>query len=426
VKHVFLSLVLLTFGILPAQADAAGPITFRYKHFLYTLNPASFPAWNSQVETWTYNGKRIEPPASLLVDGDVLPALPPGMQKGFQRGWNKDAIRQTLRERIASDLDRPAGAVTIKKNASGAVVFDGVGMTGREVDLDRSADLTVAALEADVTDVTLVVHERQPAVTVEDPELVKQGVKEVVTVGESDFSNSPANRRHNIAVGLAKFNGYLIKKGETFSFDEVLGPVDASTGYKKELVIKGPVTIPDYGGGLCQVSSTAYRGVWEYGFPIVARRNHSYVVNHYAPYGTDATVYPPTVDMKFTNDSPGALLIQTYAKDDLAYFIYYGTKDDRRTSVLGPFIWDRVAAPPDKTQLTLDLAPGERKKVGERVPGLKAAWGRAITTATGAHLSETFTSVYEARPLYYLVGTAELPAAGTGGALTTAPVFLED
>jgi vancomycin resistance protein YoaR len=258
------------------------------------------------------------------------------------------------------------------------------------------------------------VIETQPTVTVTDPELRAAGIKEIVTIGESEFSNSPANRRHNIATGLAKFNGHLIPKDTVFSFDETLGPVDGSTGYLKELVIKGDQTVPDYGGGLCQVSSTAYRGVWEYGFPITQRRNHSYSVNHYAPYGTDATVYPPNVDIKFKNDSPGALLMQTYAKGDLAFFVYYGTHDARESDVLGPYVWDRVPPPPDRTEYTTDLAPGEKKKVGERVPGLKAAWYRIVKSPDGTEKMEPVFSNYQARPLYYLVGVESLPAAGTG------------
>jgi len=139
--------------------------------------------------------------------------------------------------------------------------------------------------------------------------------------------------------------------------------VDGSTGYLKELVIKGDRTVPDYGGGLCQVGTTAYRGVWEYGFPILERRNHSYTVSHYAPVGTDATIYPGAVDMRFKNDSPGALLIQTYQKDNQAYFIYYGTQDSRTVELAGPYTWDHVAPPPDRFEFTTDIPPGTKKKL---------------------------------------------------------------
>ncbi len=398
-------------------------LNYHYKHFLYTVTTGRQAAWTSPEEVWTYNGKTVTPPQELRVDGDSLPAVPAGFQKKTETTYNRTAIMNTLRQIVATDVDREAGTVTISRSGSGKILFDGVGFPGQTVNLEAAADMTIEAIKTGTVHVMLPVSEVAPTVIVTDSELKAQGVKELVTVGESDFSNSPKNRRHNIAVGLSKFQGHVIPKDAVFSFNETLGPVDGTTGYLRELVIKGDQTVPDYGGGLCQVSSTAYRGIWEYGFPIVQRRNHSYMVNHYAPQGTDATVYPGVIDMRFKNDSPGALVMQTYAEGDLAYFLYYGTKDDRSSEVVGPFIWAQTSPPADKTQLTLDLKPGERKKVGERVPGQRVAWFRNVEqdgkkTVFGAY------SVYEARPLFYLVGTDKLPSAGSG---TTVPdVFLDE
>jgi vancomycin resistance protein YoaR len=189
--------------------------------------------------------------------------------------WNRDAIGKTLTAKIASDFDRRAGSVEISRNATGAIVFSGAALPGRHVDIEKTIDLTIAALDADVSTIVLPVIIEEPSVKVMDDELISMGIRDVVTVGESDFSGSTPNRRHNIRTGLAKFSGHLIPKGSIFSFDETLGPVTAATGYVRELVIQGDRTIPDYGGGLCQVGTTAYRGVWEYGFPIKQRKNRS-------------------------------------------------------------------------------------------------------------------------------------------------------
>jgi vancomycin resistance protein YoaR len=237
------------------------------------------------------------------------------------------------------------------------------------------------------------------------------GIKEVVTVGESDFSGSPGPRRHNIAVGLARFNGHTIARGEEFSFDAVLGPVNASTGYQKELVILGERTLPDYGGGLCQVSTTAYRGAWEYGLPITDRRNHSFAVRYYGPQGTDATVYPPHTDLQFTNDTPGALLLQTHVENDKAYFIYYGTRDERTSTVYGPYTWGQQEPPPPRSEYTADIPAGTMRKVGDAVPGMHAAWFRVLEhmTASGARVSSVdgTYSIYEARPLFTQIGVSQ-------------------
>ena len=64
-------------------------------------------------------------------------------------------------------------------------------------------------------------------------DLQTMGVREPISVGFTRFVGSPANRIHNIGVGTAKFDGVLIAPGDTFSFNDQLGLVDGSTGYKK-------------------------------------------------------------------------------------------------------------------------------------------------------------------------------------------------
>ena len=168
-------------------------------------------------------------------------------------------------------------------------------------------------------------------------------------------------------------------------------------------------TLPEYGGGLCQVSTTAYRGIWQYGFPVEERRNHSFAVGYYSPQGTDATIYPPHTDMKFRNDSPADLLIQTHVDGDDAYYIYYGTKDDRDSEIFGPFTWAHVGIPATRNEYTTELPPGTKRKVGSPVPGLRAAWFRVLDEEDEQEI-EGYYSVYQARPLYYQIGISATPA----------------
>lgn len=390
--------LLVWFAPLRAQAAA---LIYRHQHHLFTVTVGK--EWQERGEVWTYGGRPVKIPSAFRVDGDRVPPLPDGFRRSEIAVWNHDAIRATLKSKIASVFDRPAGAVVIRGSGTGAVTFEGVGMNGRRVDLERAVTLTIAALEQGIADITLPVIETQPSVTVEDPQLLAQGIRELVSIGESDFSGSSKARRHNIRVGLAKFNGALVPQGSTFSFNEILGPVNASTGYLKELVIMGDKTLPDYGGGLCQVGTTAYRGVWEYGFPILARRNHSFAVHYYSPQGTDATIYPPYTDIKFLNDSAGAILIQTHMENDRAYFIYYGTRDGRQSEIVGPYTWGYAAPPADRIEYTTEIPAGTTRKVGERVPGLKALWWRLVSR-DGEESEESVYSVYEARPRFDQIG----------------------
>jgi vancomycin resistance protein YoaR len=211
------------------------------------------------------------------------------------------------------------------------------------------------------------------------------GIKELVAVGESDFSGSPRNRRVNIGVGASRFQGLILKPGEEFSFNKFLGDVDGEHGFLPELVIKRSGLVPEFGGGLCQVSSTAFRAAMNAGVDITERRNHSFAVRYYAPQGTDATIYPGVTDFKFTNDLPSHLLIRTKIDGDKLYFEFYGTKDDRKITFDGPYQYDKK----------LDGS-------------MKAVWTRWVEK-NGQKTEEVFRSTYQPPALFQQTTQASTP-----------------
>jgi vancomycin resistance protein YoaR len=167
------------------------------------------------------------------------------------------------------------------------------------------------------------------------------GISSLIGEGTSNFKGSPKNRIYNIKVAIERFNGTLIKPGEEFSFVKILGDVDANHGYLPELVIKQGVTEPEFGGGICQVSTTAFRAAIYSGLKITARRNHAYPVSYYNPQGMDSTVYVPQPDLKFINNTPRYILIQTKIEGTILTFDFYGTDDGRKTTIDGPTITER-------------------------------------------------------------------------------------
>ena len=204
------------------------------------------------------------------------------------------------------------------------------------------------------------------------------GITELIGRGESKFSGSPSNRRHNIKVGVSKIRGVIIKPGEEFSFNKYLGPVEADQGFKPELVIKAEGTVPELGGGLCQVSSTTFRAAMHAGLPITQRRNHSYAVQYYAPQGSDATIYPGVIDLKFINDTGKSILIWPYFKtEDYLVFDFYGTYDGREVKLNQPVVYDR-------------------KGDGS----MKATWTRTVTK-NGDTKTDKFASTYQPPALFH-------------------------
>jgi vancomycin resistance protein YoaR len=239
------------------------------------------------------------------------------------------------------------------------------------------------------------------------PELQMLGIKEVVSIGHTSYYSSPQNRMHNIRIGLKKFNGVVITPGETFSFVKQLGPVDGSRGFLKELVIKPEGTLPDFGGGLCQVSTTAYRAALYAGLPIAERSPHSYAVSYYSQiggHGIDATIYPGARDLKFTNNTPGSLLIQAYDEGPEAYFILYGTNDGREVKLEGPVISNRHSEKGTTYIKTTEIPIGSTRQTKHAQAGFNTLWYRYLTLPGGLTQREEITSRYVATLNEFLVG----------------------
>lgn len=341
-------------------------------------------------------------------------------------GIDSMKVRRYLESVIAPAIFRERSDVTIDMTPEGVITFEGTGLYGRALDIESATKMMEYALQHNMTYVHLPLIREDPVVTVLSGELEEMGIRELVSGGETDFSHSPGNRIVNINNGLSKFIGHMVNPGEEFVFGDTLGPVDGSTGYLKELVIKGDKTLPEYGGGLCQVSTTAYRAVLAAGFPVTDRRNHSYAVSYYKPLGLDATVYPPSVEMKFVNDTPHHMLMQSFTEGSKAYYNFYGTKTNRTVHMIGPYYSAWTSPPPKKIEYSDKLSPGETMVVGHANPGVNVTWYRYVTyndemetdEATGEERKKTFIetiySKYQARPDYYIIGREHAVAADNG------------
>ncbi len=232
------------------------------------------------------------------------------------------------------------------------------------------------------------------------------GIMEMVGLGQSDFSNSPVNRRHNIKTGAASLNGLIIAPGEEFSINNALGEINGQTGYLPEMVIKGNKTIPEFGGGLCQIATTAFRVALNAGLPITERQPHSYRVSYYEPAGTDATIYGPHPDLKFINDTPAYLLLQTKIEGNIATFELWGTSDGRKVEMTTPRVFNFVSPGPTKIVETEDLAPGVKKCTERAHTGADAEFTRTITPKVGEVKTEVWKSRYVPWSAVCLVGKA--------------------
>lgn len=257
--------------------------------------------------------------------------------------------------------------------------------------------------------------------TIEESDINNFAIKEIIGTGESNFSGSPKNRRHNIAVGASAVNGTLIKPDEEFSLLRTLGEVDRASGYLQELVIKENKTIPEYGGGLCQIGTTMFRAAVASGLPITVRRNHSYRVSYYEPAGTDATIYDPAPDFRFINDTGNYILIQSRFVDSKIYFDFWGIKDDRLIEKSKPVIYNIVKPQPTKITETTDLAPGEKKCTEKAHNGADAYFDYKVTYPNGEIKQTRFSSHYVPWQEVCLLGVDKLNSTSTSEIIIVNP-----
>jgi len=178
------------------------------------------------------------------------------------------------------------------------------------------------------------------------------GINTLIGEGRSNFTGSSNDRTFNVRFGMEKFHGVLIPPGEEFSFVDILGEVNEDTGWRPELVIRNNRTEPEYGGGICQVSTTLFRAAVFSGLRITMRQNHSYPVKYYKPIGFDASVYVPMPDMRFINNTPGHILIQGEIDGTELIFRIYGTDDGREVIVEDPVVLERGEDGTMKTSFT--------------------------------------------------------------------------
>lgn len=296
----------------------------------------------TNVSLWLeYQGTKIEVGSDTLVSWININKVGNSLAERFGDDYLFDAFKDKkdasffshyliceYLEGLSQKINRPAQNARLGAKDGKTIVITS-SKNGQALNVSQSANEILDLLEkgGPIQIAKLVIDEVRADIN--NDNLAELGLGDLLSVGYSNFTGSPPNRRHNIKIGASKFDGVLIRPNEIFSFIKTLGPVDARSGYLPELVIKENKTIPEYGGGMCQVSSTVFRAALNAGLPILERTAHSYPVSYYRPYGVDATVYIPKPDLVFKNDTGSNILIQTKIEGNKLTFEFYGTKPER-------------------------------------------------------------------------------------------------
>jgi len=297
------------------------------------------------------------------------------------------------------------------------------GKDGHTLDVKASMEMIQNALANGDHRAVLSIDYHSPEVS-DSSSAQELEIADLVHQESSYFYGSDQARIHNIETAANQFHGLLIPPGETFSMANAMGEISLDNGYSEALIIYNGKTIEGIGGGVCQVSTTLFRTAFFSGFPIVERHPHAYRVSYYEKVsgnkrdgnlaGLDATVYIPLVDLKFTNDTPYWLLMETYVNLTASRLTwkFYSTYDGRtmKWTTTGPI--NTIEPKKPLYQLNTDLEPEEIKQIDWEAEGADVTISRSVSRDGEILLDDTFFTRYEPwRAVYeYGPGTDGIPA----------------
>jgi Uncharacterized vancomycin resistance protein len=331
---------------------------------------------------------------------------------------NEEPIKQRLATIAATTGTKPTHPRVDWNNGDLKIVSPG--KKGYQLDQEAALPLVLAAMRGSDRSVSLPFTEVDSPVR---PETLHQlGIKELISVGRSDYTGSASYRITNIAVGMKKLDDILLAPGEEFSFNDAVGEIDEANGFVEGYAIVQNRTQLEFGGGICQDSTTMYRAAFWAGLPITEWKEHRYYISWYDKYaypdasgpGMDATIYTGVQDFKFVNDTGNWMLIQASADHSrhLAEIRLYGTKPNRTVDIEWSIV-KRIPAPTEPRYIPDPEIPiGTRKQTDTARGGMVVEVYRLITENGVQREPELFRSSFQAWPDIFLVNPASLGPDG--------------
>lgn len=227
-------------------------------------------------------------------------------------------------------------------------------------------------------------------------EALDLGVIGVISSYTTEFTTGAGteNRNHNIALVSELLSDSVVKPGGRWSFNETAGECNEEKGFLGAGAIIDGEYDDAVGGGICQVATTVFNAVYEAGYPVPARRNHSLYIASY-PAGRDAAVSWPDLDLVWENDGASDVLVRVSCADGSVTATLYGVDPGYQVaSSVGE--WAEGAKYGTRKQVDEDLAPGTSYVKTKGTDGRSITVVRTVSDEAGTILHEdVFGSVYD-------------------------------
>ncbi|MCL0950891.1 VanW family protein [Clostridioides difficile] len=221
------------------------------------------------------------------------------------------------------------------------------------------------------------------------------------------FKTSQINRSINIKLATDNISNVLLMPGETFSFNKHTGKRSKENGYKSAPVIMEGEMEEDYGGGVCQVSSTLYNSVLYAGLEIVNVKNHT-IPSSYVPKGRDATVADSGIDFLFKNNLKHPVYIKNYVSGNQIVCNIYGSAEDKQNITISTKL-DGVSQTTMKRVNDTTMPKGKEKVDKSGRNAYSVSTYRTFNDANGKKIKteKIANSYYPKKEGIILVGTME-------------------
>ena len=308
------------------------------------------------------------------------------------------AVYRPSLEALAPGLVRPAENARFHfDQGTGQLVNVLAAVQGRRLNVDATlVRIAQAAFDPANRTVAMVFDMLDPQYP-DSITAAQLGITELVSEGVSYYAGSSEARRSNISTAISRFDGLIIAPGEEFSFNRFVGDISPEEGFVEGFVIMGDRTVRGVGGGVCQVSTTAFRAAFYAGYPITERWAHGYRVGYYEAgdpegVGMDAAIFTPDLDFRFINDTDYHLLIEAFIDPTTAsvHFRFYSTNPGRLVT-RQPAEITGVQPPAPTSYVASDrLQPDQQLQVDWPAEGAYVRVLRVITDLNGVELRREY------------------------------------
>ncbi|NKQ54119.1 vanomycin resistance protein VanB [Amycolatopsis sp. K13G38] len=304
--------------------------------------PVAVSAENVQKALHELAEPAVSAPVKIRGDGADATVAPEALATALRFEPEGDALTMKVDNNKIIEAAGPQLKSTEKQGKDAQIVFDGgrpnvsESVDGKGVDWNPTLEPLPELLQrADGREIVAKYVNTPAKVTTDQAKAL--GINEVI--GEFTTGGFASDSGVNIRAVAEKVNGAIVKPGETFSLNGFTGPRGAAQGYVEAGVIENGAPAREVGGGISQFATTLYNASYFAGMKDAGHKEHSYYISRY-PAAREATVFESpngasVIDLKFTNDAPTGVAIQTIWTPSSITVKLWGTKRYNVESVPG-------------------------------------------------------------------------------------------